>query len=84
MHMDTTKTIQNQQYLKLIVDLRTERERLGLTQIEIARSLNMTQSEISKIETAERRLDILELKKLLKVYRITENKKLKQLIYDFF
>tara|TARA_Y100000052_G_C2905973_1_gene59595 strand:+ start:382 stop:528 length:147 start_codon:yes stop_codon:yes gene_type:complete len=43
----------------------------------------MTQSEVSKIETLERRIDVLEFKELLTVYRISENLKLKQLVIDF-
>lgn len=78
------KTIYNEQYNNLIKQLSLERKRLGLSQREVADCLNMTQSEISKIESSERRIDILEFKELLKVYRIKENLKLKQLVMIFF
>lgn len=81
--MNKTKTIHNQEYSNLIDMLGQERKRLGLSQTEVARRLNMTQSDISKIESDERRLDVLEFKALLKVYRIGENLKLKELVTRF-
>ncbi len=67
----------------MIEKLCLERKRLGLSQTEVASFLQMTQSEVSKIETLERRIDVLEFKELLTVYRISENLKLKQLVIDF-
>jgi len=45
--------------LKLIKDIRLER---GLRQQELAERLNVPQSFVSKYESGERRLDLLELK----------------------
>jgi len=41
------------------------REAAGLTQTELARRLGKPQSYISKIETGERRIDLVELVELL-------------------
>lgn len=82
--MKRNKTIHNKQYHDLIDKLCQERKRLGLSQTEVADCLKMTQSEISKIESSERRIDILEFKELLTVYRMNENKNLKQLVMEFF
>ncbi|WP_158967659.1 helix-turn-helix domain-containing protein [Paraglaciecola sp. L3A3] len=82
--MKRSKTIHNEQYSNLIEKLCQERKRLGLSQTEVANTLKMTQSEISKIETSERRIDILEFRELLSVYRMSENLKLKQLVIEFF
>jgi transcriptional regulator with XRE-family HTH domain len=82
--MKRNKTIHSEQYSNLIEKLCQERMRLGLSQAEVASCLKMTQSDISKIETGERRLDILEFKVLLKAYRIKENKKLNKLVVEFF
>ncbi|QCR35677.1 helix-turn-helix domain-containing protein [Nissabacter sp. SGAir0207] len=82
--MKTKKTIHSPVYSELIDRLAEERKRLGLSQFEVATALNLTQADISKIEHKERRLDVLELKKILEVYRITENKKLRELIINFF
>lgn len=81
--MKRTKTIHNEKYSDLVDKLCLERKRLGLSQTEVAAHLSMRQSEISKIETTERRIDILEFAQLLQVYRINENTKLKQLIMEF-
>ncbi|HGF7479395.1 TPA: helix-turn-helix transcriptional regulator [Vibrio mimicus] len=81
--MSRTKTIYNQEYCLFIQCLCDERKRLGLSQLEVANQLGMTQSEISKIEAAERRVDIFELKKILKVYRVQHNERLKNIVIDF-
>lgn len=77
------KTIHNEQYQYLLGQLSLERRRLGLSQAEVAESLGMTQSEISKIETGERRVDILEFKNIINVYRVNKNEKLNGLVVDF-
>lgn len=82
--MNTKKSIHSPVYSELIDRLAEERKRLGLSQLEVATALNLTQADISKIEHKERRLDVLELKKILEVYRITDNKKLRELIINFF
>jgi transcriptional regulator with XRE-family HTH domain len=75
--MKRAKSIHTKEYIELISQLRMERKRLGLSQLDVANKLKMQQSEISKIETNERRLDILEFKELLKIYNINNNKTLK-------
>jgi len=82
--MNRTKTIHTKEYCLFIQSLYAERKRLGLSQLEVAEAMGMRQSEISKIESTERRIDILELKQLLKVYRVQDNGKLKQLVKLFF
>ncbi|EHQ6023005.1 TPA: helix-turn-helix domain-containing protein [Enterobacter hormaechei] len=82
--MNTKKSIHSPVYSELIDRLAEERKRLGLSQLEVATALNLTQADISKVEHKERRLDVLELKKMLEVYRISENKKLRETIIKFF
>jgi transcriptional regulator with XRE-family HTH domain len=41
--------------------LRQSREQSGITQVQLAKQLNETQSEISKFERGERRLDLVQL-----------------------
>jgi transcriptional regulator with XRE-family HTH domain len=78
------KSIHKKEYLELINVLSLERKRLGLSQSEVAELLDMSQSDISKIESNERRLDIFELKSFLHVFRINTNKKLQSEILDYF
>ncbi len=78
------KTIHAREYALIIEVLTSERKRLGLSQVEVATALNMSQSDVSKFETQERRLDILEFKRLIDLYRISENATLRSQIKSFF
>ena len=44
--------------------LREERVAAGLTQVEVAKRLRAPQSFVSKYESGERRLDVLELRRI--------------------
>ena len=81
--MKRIKTIHNHTYSKLIDVLTAERKRLGLSQSVVAKKLGMTQSDISKIESNERRLDVMEFKTILNIYGITENPDFKKKIISF-
>jgi len=54
------KTIYHEQYRELVRQLRARRERLGVSQSDIARQLGWPQQRLSAIEAGARRLDILE------------------------
>jgi transcriptional regulator with XRE-family HTH domain len=41
----------------------------GLTQVEVANRLERPQSFVSKIESGERRVDVVELSELARIYR---------------
>lgn len=82
--MDNRKSIHSPEYSELIRWLTQERKRLCLSQAEVARSLGMSQSDISKIENQERRIDVLEFKHLIVIYRINDNLKLKRYIQSYF
>ncbi|WP_159700100.1 helix-turn-helix domain-containing protein [Massilia sp. 9I] len=56
------KTIYTQEYSVMLKVLRETRERAGLTQVDIAAKLNVTQVFISKCEGGQRRLDVIELR----------------------
>ncbi len=55
------KSIHSAQYQVLLKLLEDARTRAGLTQIELAGKLRITQSSVSKVERGERRLDVIEL-----------------------
>ena len=56
------KSIHSDDYKVIINLLRKERETLGMTQQELAQRMHVKQAMISKIETCERRLDVIELR----------------------
>ena len=81
--MSKNKTIHDKRYQSLISELTKERVRLSISQGELAALVGLNQSDISKIEKLEKRLDILEFSMILRELRITENARLQQIIKDF-
>ncbi len=56
------KTIYSGEYTKVIELIRDLREKSGLTQVEVAEQLGITQSFVSKVERGERVLDVIQLR----------------------
>lgn len=48
-------------YRRLIDNLKAARKKAGITQIELAERLGTRQQFVSKVESGERRLDVVEL-----------------------
>lgn len=65
------KTIYTAEYSTLLRLLREARESSEMTQVELAEVLGQTQSFVSKIERGDRRLDIIQLRTILKHLKIT-------------
>lgn len=63
------KTIHSKKYRVLIGKLRDARKEAGLTQLQVAKKLKKTQSYISKVEAGEQRVDVIELKMFVDLYR---------------
>lgn len=59
----TSTTVYSDSYRHLITILKSERERAGLTQVQLADALDEDQSFVSKVERRERRLDAEELRR---------------------
>lgn len=78
-----SKTIHDSQYRRLISELAQERIRLNISQGELATQVGLNQSDVSKIEKFERRLDVLEFFMILKALRIKENMRLQNFVKDF-
>lgn len=62
-------SVHTRPYQALLLKLRECREKLGLTQADVAQRLGRPQSFVSKCESGERRIDVIELRDLLLVYR---------------
>jgi predicted transcriptional regulator len=81
--MTKNKTIYDKRYQELISELTKERVRLSVSQDELAAQIGLNQSDISKIEKFEKRLDVLEFSLILKELRISENSRLQQIVNKF-
>lgn len=64
-----SKSVYSKDYMDIIKRLKTARIEVGLTQQVVADKLGNLQSYISKIESGERRLDVLEIKKFAMIYK---------------
>ena len=64
------KSIHSHLYHQVIGRLRGKREKLGITQIQLAELLKVNQTFVSKVEICERRLDIVELLTICEILEI--------------
>lgn len=65
------KSIVDPMYIEIVASLRAAREKMGLSQDELALRLGKPQSFVSKVEACERRLDLLEALALCQALGIT-------------
>lgn len=65
------KSIRTDGYKQLCALLRRLRTDAGLTQAQLATALDAPQSFISKYESGERRIDVLELVRILRALGLT-------------
>lgn len=63
------KAIYTKDHKYLIEQLKKARLEVGMDQKEVAKLLDKTQSYVSKIESGQRRIDIVQLKAFAKVYK---------------
>ena len=62
------KTIYSIEHKHIIQQLKKARQESGLEQKKVARLLIKTQSFVSKIESGQRRVDLVQLKEFAKIY----------------
>ena len=63
------KTIYSQDHKRIVERLKLAREQAKLDQTEVAKRLGKTQSYISKLESGQRRIDLVQLKTISKLYK---------------
>ncbi len=63
------KTIYSSDHKKIVNQLKKARLESGLDQKQVADKLGKSQSYISKIESGQRRIDLIQLKLLAKIYK---------------
>ncbi|MGF0312491.1 helix-turn-helix domain-containing protein [Rhodococcus sp. IEGM1428] len=76
------KSIYSDEYRQLCLTLRKLRVEAGLTQVKVAARLGVPQSFVSKYESGERRLDVIELQHVARALGTTATAVLKALTYD--
>jgi transcriptional regulator with XRE-family HTH domain len=64
------KSRYTKKYEQLLIALRQARKNAGLTQTQVGRKFGAHASFVSKIESGERRIDVIELADLCRVYGI--------------
>jgi ribosome-binding protein aMBF1 (putative translation factor) len=64
------RSIHTAAHRRLVKRLREAREAAGLTQVEVAAKLRRPQSFVSTLESGERRIDVIELLQLAKLYGV--------------
>ena len=62
-------TIYSKEHRMLVEKLKKARKEAGLDQEAVAKLLGVTQSYISKVESGQRRIDIVQLRRFAKVYK---------------
>ena len=63
------RAIYKEEHQKIVERLKTARIEAGLDQVEVAKKLGRTQSYVSKIESGQRRFDVLQLKEFAQLYK---------------
>jgi transcriptional regulator with XRE-family HTH domain len=64
------KSIISKDYSLFLVFLKKTRQDTGVTQVQIAKKLKVTQSQVSKVERGERRIDYIELRRWLRALKV--------------
>ena len=65
------RTVYSSRYRRLLDRLRTARREAALSQTQVARAFGKPQSFVSKCESGERRIDVLELDRFAQLYSRT-------------
>ena len=64
-----SKAIYSKDHKYIVEQLKKARQEAGLEQEQVAKILEKTQSYVSKIESGQRRIDIITLKGFAKIYK---------------
>jgi len=65
------KSIYTHEYAALLRLLREAREEAGMTQVQLAKKLRLTQSLYSKMERGECRLDMIQVRRICRILGVT-------------
>lgn len=62
-------TIYLKEHKHIVEQLKKARKKAGFDQKKVAKLLGKTQSYVSKVESGQRRLDVIQLKEFAKIYK---------------
>ena len=62
------KSIHTKEHAVFVGRLKKARQETGMTQAQVAKKLSCTQSYISKVESGELKIDVVELQRFAKIY----------------
>ncbi len=65
------KSRYNQRYRRVLHALRLARKAAALTQTQVAKKFRAHASFVSKVESGERRLDVIELEEFCRIYGVS-------------
>lgn len=63
------KNIYSKDHQHIVKQLRQARVEAGLSQKDVAKRVGKSQSYVSKLESGQRRVDVIQLKDFVKVYK---------------
>jgi ribosome-binding protein aMBF1 (putative translation factor) len=66
---DNMVSVHSKEYQRLLTNLRKARTATGLTQVQVAKLLGRPQSYVSRCESGETRVDLVDLKKFARLYK---------------
>ncbi|MCK4520910.1 helix-turn-helix transcriptional regulator [Candidatus Parcubacteria bacterium] len=64
-----SKAIYSKTHKYIVEQLKKARQEADLDQVQVAKLLGKTQSHVSKIESGQRRIDIVALKEFARIYK---------------
>lgn len=64
-----SKTIYSEDHQRIVKKIRSTRIESGLDQKQVAKLLGKTQSFVSKVESGQRKIDIVLLKEIAQIYK---------------
>ena len=76
------KSRYNSKYQRVLSTLRDARREAGLTQVEVGKKFGAHASFVSKCESGERRIDVVELAQFCRIYGVTTTDFLKRVGLD--
>lgn len=66
---EVMNNIYSQEHISIIKKLKKAREESGLSQLQAAKLLKKTQSYISKLESGQRHVNVIQLKEFARIYK---------------